>query len=298
MNKSSFILKLAVCLCILSGCVLIALCAGSVWISPVELFRDLFTEGLSRNERIILYIRLPRILATVLAGSALAVSGGIIQAVLSNPLAAPNIIGVNSGAGFFTVLCMAIFPAAVNLIPAAAFLGALVAVLLVYMVARKTGASRMTIVLTGVGVSSLLNAAIDTVTTLFPDAVIGISSFKAGGVSGTTLKSLFPAWVFILIGIVLAIMLSHDLDVLSLGESTAKSLGMNVSLMRFVRRNACRSGCKLFGTYRICGACCSSYFKKNCKKVGKHGGHSFLCNYRRSFSYPLRHSGKNNVFPL
>ena len=234
MNKSSFILKLAVCLCILSGCVLIALCAGSVWISPVELFRDLFTEGLSRNERIILYIRLPRILATVLAGSALAVSGGIIQAVLSNPLAAPNIIGVNSGAGFFTVLCMAIFPAAVNLIPAAAFLGALVAVLLVYMVARKTGASRMTIVLTGVGVSSLLNAAIDTVTTLFPDAVIGISSFKAGGVSGTTLKSLFPAWVFILIGIVLAIMLSHDLDVLSLGESTAKSLGMNVSLMRFV----------------------------------------------------------------
>ena len=233
-NKSFLFVRLFICFGLLLVSVIIGVCAGAVRISPFELFSDLKTNGLSPNERIVLYIRLPRIAATILAGSALAVSGAVIQAVLGNPLAAPNIIGVNSGAGLFTVLCMALFPAAVKFIPAAAFLGALAAVLLVYGIARKTGASRMTIVLTGVGVSSLLNAAIDTVTTLYPDAVIGISSFKAGGVSGVTFNSLSPAWIFILIGISAAILLSHDLDVLSLGENTARSLGMNVGAVRFV----------------------------------------------------------------
>lgn len=236
LNKSSNkpISRLVICLGILIISVAIGVCAGVTWISPAQLFSDIAAHGMSQNERIILYIRIPRILATVLAGSALAVSGAVIQTVLGNPLAAPNIIGVNSGAGLFTVLCLALFPRAVKLLPAAAFLGALAAVLLVYAIARKTGASRMTIVLTGVGVSSLLNAMIDTVTTLYPDALLGISSFKNGGVAGVTLKSLFPAWIFIAVGIIAAIMLSHDLDILSLGENTARSLGMNVSVIRFL----------------------------------------------------------------
>ena len=223
-----------ICLGILIVSAVIGICAGTLWISPLELAADLSETGLSPNERIVLYIRLPRVLASVLAGSALAVSGAVIQAVLGNPLAAPNIIGVNSGAGLFTVLSMALFPTAVQLLPAAAFLGALTAVLLVFGIAQKTGASRMTIVLTGVGVSSLLNAAIDTVTTLYPDSIIGISSFKAGGVSGVTFSTLSPAWIFILIGITAALLLSHDLDILSLGENTARSLGMNVNVIRFI----------------------------------------------------------------
>ncbi|MGN0594111.1 MAG: FecCD family ABC transporter permease [Hominimerdicola sp.] len=233
-NKSSLFLKLAICLALLIISIIIGVCAGTQWISPTELISDLTTDGITKNERIVLYIRLPRILASVLAGMALSVSGAIIQAVLGNPLAAPNIIGVNSGAGLFTVLCMALFPKAVNMLPLSAFLGALVAVLLVYGIARKTGASRMTIVLTGVGVSSLLNALIDTVTTLCPDALLGISSFKAGGVSTVTIKSLFPAWIFIALGILIALLLSHDLDILSLGDNTAKSLGMNVGTIRFI----------------------------------------------------------------
>ncbi|MBQ7336783.1 MAG: iron ABC transporter permease [Clostridia bacterium] len=233
-NKSSLPVKLAICFGGLLVSVLIGICAGTVWISPTELLSDLLAEGLSQNERIVLYIRLPRILATVLAGSALAVSGALIQAVLGNPLAAPNIIGVNAGAGLFTVLCIAVFPTAVKFLPAAAFAGALFAVLLVYGIAKKTGASRMTIVLAGVGVSSLLNAVIDTVTTLYPDSLSGISSFKVGGVAGITLDSLFPAWILIGVGILAALCFGHDLDVLSLGENTARSLGMNVSVMRFL----------------------------------------------------------------
>lgn len=233
-NKSSLSVRLVICTIAMIVSAAVGICAGSQWISPIELISELFAEGLSQNERIVLYIRLPRVFATILAGSALAVSGAIIQAVLGNPLAAPNIIGVNAGAGLFTVLCTALFHAAVNLLPAAAFIGALLAVQLVYGIAKKTGASRMTIVLTGVGVSSLLNAIIDTVTTLYPDSLIGIASFKIGGVEGVTVGSLFPAWIFIVMGIIAALMFSHDLDILSLGENTAKSLGMNVGLIRFV----------------------------------------------------------------
>lgn len=226
--------KLSVCIVLLIFAAVLALCAGSRWISPFELFGSLREGSVSQDMRIVLYIRLPRLLGAMLAGSALAVAGAVIQAVLGNPLAAPNIIGVNSGAGFFTVLCAALFPAASSLRPAAAFLGALAAVMLVYGIARKTGASRMTIVLTGIGVSSLLNAFIDTVTTLYPDVLTGTAAFKTGGVSGVNMSSLFPAWIFILVGLTASFMLSHDLDVLSLGENTAGSLGMNVGAVRFV----------------------------------------------------------------
>ncbi|MBD5141383.1 MAG: iron ABC transporter permease [Ruminococcus sp.] len=207
---------------------------GAVGISPAQILADISQSGLSKGERILLYVRLPRVLGTILAGAALAVSGAIIQAVLGNPIAAPNIIGVNAGAGFFTVLCLAVFPNSLSYLPAAAFLGALAAVMLVYTIAKKTGASKMTLVLSGVAVSSLMNAASDTVITLFPDALTGFSSFRAGSVSGLSLSEISPAWIYILVGIIAAFLLSHDLDILSLGDKTAQSLGLNVSLVRFI----------------------------------------------------------------
>ena len=207
---------------------------GAVGISPAQIIADISQSGLSKSERILLYVRLPRVLGTILAGSALAVSGAIIQAVLGNPIAAPNIIGVNAGAGFFTVFCLAVFPDSLSYLPAAAFLGALAAVMLVYTIAKKTGASKMTLVLSGVAVSSLMNAASDTVITLFPDVLTGFSSFKSGSVSGLSLSEFSPAWIYISVGICGAFLLSHDLDILSLGDKTAQSLGLNVSLVRFI----------------------------------------------------------------
>jgi iron complex transport system permease protein len=212
---------------------LIGIGFGAVRVPPIELIRDLLTGETTVNTRIFLYVRLPRVLATLLAGAALAVSGVIIQSVLNNSLAAPNIIGVNAGAGFFTVLCIALFPSAVNMLPAAAFLGALTAVMIVYTIASETGASRMTIILAGIAIASLLNAGTDTVITFFPDVLSGITSFRMGGVARVTLAALNPAWIFICAGILSAMVLSHDLNILALGTQTAASLGMNVRLMRF-----------------------------------------------------------------
>ncbi len=225
---------LLVCSIALVISAVLGICMGSVKIPLSDFISALFFDENTVNSQIIYSVRMPRVAASVLAGIALAISGVIIQSVLENPLAAPSIIGVNSGAGFFAVLAMAIFPYKISVIPAAAFLGAIITVMTVYFIAVKNGASKMTLVLAGVAVSNLLNSGIDTITTFFPDSLNGITSFKIGGVMGMTFSKLYPACIYIAVGFILAMLLSHELDILSLGDRTAKSLGMNVKVIRFI----------------------------------------------------------------
>ncbi len=188
----------------------------------------------SKTYRIISYVRIPRTLAAVLAGCALSVSGAILQSVLNNSLASPSIIGVNSGAGLFTLLTAAFFPGSLYFTTIAAFIGALMAVLLVYYIARKTGASRMAIVLSGVAVSSFLGSITDTVLTLKPDTAIERTMFLIGGFSGITMDRLSFAGCFIIIAFIMALILGYDMNILALGDESAKSLGVNVVRLRFI----------------------------------------------------------------
>ncbi len=228
-----------VLLCVLLGLLVLsffaALCFGSVPMDLGEALSALFSGDLdSPPLRILLYLRLPRACGAVLAGMALAVAGVLIQAVLHNPMAAPNIIGVNSGAGLGAVLMLAVFPSAVEFLPLAAFLGAVLACLCIYAISMKTGADRMTVTLVGIAVSSVLNAGINTVKTLYPDSVYDADAFMIGGLSGVTFARIGPACGLILLGTVGGCLLSRDVDVLSLGDETAKSLGMNVKGMQLL----------------------------------------------------------------
>ena len=105
--------------------ILTAVCALLLGSARIDLSRVIsaliFGDTSSADYRIFAFVRLPRVFAAILAGAALAVSGVIIQAVLNNPMAAPNIIGVNSGAGFCAILCMSVFPHAVGAVPIASF---------------------------------------------------------------------------------------------------------------------------------------------------------------------------------
>ena len=222
------------CFLALAAAAFMGIAFGAVSLSPKEVLDGIMDGEATANGRIIYCVRLPRVLGGFLAGAALAVSGAVIQAVLGNPLASPNIIGVNAGAGFAVVLSLAIFPTTFGVRSLAAFIGALAAVMLVYFIARKTGASKITLVLAGVAISSLFNAGTDTVTTFVPDTLSGLSDFRIGGLEGISLGALSPAWVLIIAGITAVILLGHDIDVLALGDSTAFTLGMNVKLLRFV----------------------------------------------------------------
>ena len=235
MSAKSKILLFAVLIFVLVLTFCAAVLLGSTNINAVKTLFSFFSpDKTSADYRIIFYVRLPRAAAAVLAGSALAVSGVIIQAVLNNAMAAPNIIGVNAGAGLFVVTVIAIAPAAVFLIPVAAFAGALSACLLIYAISAKTGASRITITLVGIAVSSVLTSGINAVKVVFPDSVYNLTSFTVGGLSGVNISVLKYAVAGIIVCIAAAIIMSKDIDVLSLGEDTAFSLGMNVAVMRFV----------------------------------------------------------------
>lgn len=183
---------------------------------------------------IIMFVRIPRTLAAVLAGCALSFSGAMLQSVLNNSLASPNVIGVNSGAGLFAVLIAAFFPASLHFTTVAAFTGAILAVFLVYFIAQKTGASRMTIVLSGVAVSSFIGAITDTILTLKPDTVFARTTFLIGGFSGITMEKISFAGLFIVLAFFIALIISYDMNILALGDESAKSLGLNIVRVRFM----------------------------------------------------------------
>ncbi len=206
---------------------------GAVSISPNEIFSLFSGKEIKASHRsIILFTRLPRTAACVLSGAALAVSGVVIQTVLDNPLSAPNIIGVNSGAGFFAVLSGVILPSTAVFRSLFAFIGALTAVFLVLLISEKSGASKMTLVLTGIAVSGIFTAGTEAVISFYPDSVSGYADFRIGGFSGVTAKGIFPSAVIIVISLLILLFLTNELDILSLGHNEAKSLGLNASLMR------------------------------------------------------------------
>ena len=214
---------------------IVSLFAGSVKVMPQEVVMAILGEdSMSTSARIVLYSRLPRTCAAMLAGAALATAGMVIQTVLNNPLASPSIIGVNSSAGFAVALMCALFPSAQKYTPLAAFFGALAGVMIVMVLSQSTVAARITVVLAGVAISNFFSAGIDAVVTLVPDALSGVTDFRIGGFSGVTMTKLAPTSVIILISLLILVTLSQQLDILALGTDTARSLGLAVGKIRIV----------------------------------------------------------------
>lgn len=213
--------------------VLLGSCLGASNIRLSELVSILLT---GRPEdplyRILFTVRLPRVFGALLAGSALAVSGAVIQSVLNNPLASPNIIGVNAGAGLMVLLASAFLPPAPYILPMSAFLGALLACLLVLAIAMGSRMSRVLLVLTGFVVNSIFGAGMNTIMILYPDAYVGAGNFLVGGLSAVTSDGLFYPSIFILTGFVLALFCAKGLNILNLGTDGARALGMNVTMCR------------------------------------------------------------------
>lgn len=178
---------------------------------------------------VFLHVRLPRMLGCLLAGSGLAVAGMILQTVLANPLASPNILGIQSGAGLMTVLSAALFPAAFGLRMPASFLGAFLASLFVMLLAKKVRASRSTIVLAGLAVSQIFSACIDLILTLAPDSLTGYTDFRIGSLAGITLnRLLFPA-LCIVGAIIFTLLCARQLELMQLGQRDAQCAGLDVN---------------------------------------------------------------------
>ncbi|MWG34782.1 FecCD family ABC transporter permease [Halomarina oriensis] len=238
-----------------------------VWTNPQVLLRFLFGEGLGNAvagalglstaavdlptaTNIVWNIRLPRVLVAVFVGMALAVSGAIFQAVTRNELASPFILGVSSGAGLTVLLTLVVFSgfalvvpftagsvvlSATALLPLTAALGGAVAFGIVYAIAWKGGTSPVRLVLAGVIVSTVFQSLQTALFTFASD--IGVVqqalAWTTGSLTGVAWPEVRIALPGTVLAVVLALALARQLNVLLLGESTARSLGMPVERMRF-----------------------------------------------------------------
>ena len=231
-NKIAILVITGFLLIVTVGC---SLCLGAAQLSLGQLIKGL-KDGASTSleGNILWYARIPRTMACVCAGAGLAVAGAVIQKVLANKLASPGIIGVNAGAGLAVTICCAAGVLSGTVIAVGAFLGAMAAVLLITMAARKIGASRSTVILGGVAVNSCLNAASEAIRTLVPEAGVMSADFRVGGFSSVATSRLVPAAVCIVVSIFILMTLCNELDVLALGEASAQGLGLSVKKMRTV----------------------------------------------------------------
>ena len=212
----------------------ISLSFGSVDLSPRELLEALRGGARGTGGFIFYYSRLPRSVAAVASGFALALSGAILQKVLGNRLAAPGIIGVNSGAALSYTVALLFGAVSGWVLSAASFLGALVSSLLVVLLSRKIRASRSTVLLAGVSLNYIFSAFTEILANLFPKEVGMGGDFKVGGFSSLSFLRLYPAAALIALAGAVAFSLSNQLEVLSLGDDEAKSLGMDTGRMRFL----------------------------------------------------------------
>ncbi len=213
------------------GAMALSLCVGSQGVALPRLLAALRAgDPADPVRRIVLYVRLPRMAAGLCCGAAMAVAGALLQAVLNNAMASPNVIGVNAGAGFFALLAGVLLPQ--RAVPGAAFAGALVTALLIYLLALRAGLARTTLVLAGLAVSGILTAGVNTMRLLFPEGVTGADGFLIGGLSGVSLTAVGSALPYLAAGGVLALFLAPELNILALGEQTAVSLGLPVGRTR------------------------------------------------------------------
>ena len=229
-GKRTLIFLAAGIICLAAA--VLSLCLGAARLPLAELWQAVTRGPADTAGWIFWYARLPRTAACLLSGAGLAVSGAVIQGVLHNKLASPGIIGVNAGAGFAVTLCCALGLLSGWVIALAAFVGAMGCVLLVVITARKTGASRTTVILGGVAIGSFLTALSEALVTLIPEAGMLSGDFRVGGFAAVAYTRLIPAGILILLGLIVVLTLCNELDVLALGEETAHSLGMPVEKIR------------------------------------------------------------------
>ncbi|ANU21747.1 iron ABC transporter [Planococcus plakortidis] len=207
---------------------------GAADVSLENLWLALFSDSTGQQISVIQEIRLPREVAAIFVGAALAVSGAIMQGMTRNPLADPGLLGLTAGANAALAATLAFIPGANYFgIMIACFIGAAIGAGLVFGIgaSRRGGFSPFRIVLAGAAVSAFLTAIAEAIGLLFKISK-DVSMWTAGGLIGTSWGQLQIIVPFITIALFVALLLSRQLAVLSLSEEAAIGLGQKTGQIK------------------------------------------------------------------
>ncbi|WP_427110397.1 FecCD family ABC transporter permease [Lysinibacillus xylanilyticus] len=245
-NKVSFLLdikaskKLTLISIIALAVFLFSASFGDSFINPIKVLQVLIGKGSDFDQLIIVDFRMPRIFIAAFAGMALAVAGAILQGIIKNPLASPDIIGISAGGGAAVVGFLAMFSdsnhsltVSIEWLPLAGFIGATIVGLIVYVFAWKDGVTPTRLVLIGIGVSAFMQA----ITTML--MIIGpiyqaseATKWITGSVKSADWNQVQIVVPLILILLLITFFITRQLNVQELGDDTAASLGQSVQKTR------------------------------------------------------------------
>lgn len=239
-KKLTLIISILVILIILT--ILTSLNMGSLAIEPLDVIKTLIGQGSKSHEIAIFKLRLPRIVIAILVGTALAISGTILQGVTKNDLADSGILGINSGSALFVVIYIYlmngnVYDGVSNItvftMPIVALLGAMFGAFLIYILAWKNGINSSRLLLVGIGI----NVAFTSLLTIFQlrfttQEFNRVMAWTSGSIWGSSWKYVMAILPFIVIFTLLTIYKSRYLDALILGDEVATGLGIEVEKER------------------------------------------------------------------
>lgn len=215
--------------------ILLSLAQGSVAMSLQEVWQALWHQGPELNQTILWDLRLPRIAAALFVGSALGMSGALLQGMLRNGLADPFILGISAGAGLVAIalLTLNIF---LSWLPVAAWVGAVLTSALVYRLGHTAnGIAVERLILGGVAVSSLLGAVQTTLLLLSDDGRIQAAlNWLIGSLNGRGWTEVINAGPYITAALIAGCLLSRNINILNLGDELAVGLGVSLTRSRLL----------------------------------------------------------------
>ncbi|MEK3785493.1 MULTISPECIES: FecCD family ABC transporter permease [Paenibacillus] len=215
---------------------IICLSLGSVSIPVKEVLLSLLRRNPEGSDLIIMQFRLPRVVAAILIGAALAVSGALLQGVIRNSLASPDLLGVTGGASVAVVGFMTLFSGlSIHWVPMIAIIGAFVAAAFNYILAWKHGVSTFRLVLIGVGISTAMSALTMFLLISGPAYLAAqVLNWMTGSIYGTNWTHIQAMWPWVAIFIPVSLLYAKELNILALGEEIASGLGSRLQLNRLL----------------------------------------------------------------
>lgn len=211
---------------------------GSIPISLQDVFRIIFLrDGTETAYNIIWEIRLPRILAAVILGGALSVSGFLLQTFFGNPIAGPFVLGISSGAKLIVALTM-IFLLGKSIVATsgvmiiAAFTGSMISMGFVLLIAKKVNQMSM-LVISGIMIGYICSAVTDFVVTFADDSnIVNLHNWSMGSFSGTTWENVSTMTVVVMTALIITFLMSKPIGAYQLGEGYAQNMGVNIKAFR------------------------------------------------------------------
>ena len=207
---------------------------GSLDISYGEIIKGIFTNSTTGNFAIIKDLRFPRVIIAILVGGNLAICGVLLQVVVKNPLADPGITGISAGASLVAILIMVLFPQFNSMKSLLAFGGGLISACLVFSIAYDKGFSPLRIILAGVAINAMLSAMSSILTTINSNGVSSVTNWLNGSLATVTWSDAKMLFIYSLIGVLISLTLRQTCNLMSLGDKTAKSLGIDIHKQRII----------------------------------------------------------------